>query len=375
MVQVLGKDGQLLSTTTRHGKVRRLLKEGKARVVKESPFTIQLLYDIEDFNMTENINTYATVVTDDQRTPIIKGCSHIVKMSYKEFMEKAESKEGICVDDFLYLDVDGLDAVTYTSVCNALNNCTDHLVFFRFSKHNFIKEPIEVLEEKPLSRTRDSEKMLNFTPEISTFGNYLVCGAPGSGKTTLLKNMGIQFIKNKALVKYFTPIPIFDRGDVPADLDVQIADVKTLASTLSGYKEEMFNRFKIMENEQINDIYKADKYYPTIVIIIDGLENYNTSDDYRASDTVISSLACLCRLGKSAGIVTVLSCQRPTGNVIPTNIYDNVRNKIALSNFDESGQVLLFGDPIDEKIPFGKGLLVNNRIDPTLFTIDRVQYL
>ncbi|WP_416347416.1 RRXRR domain-containing protein [Allobaculum sp. JKK-2023] len=31
--------------TERHGKVRRLLKERKAKVVKKTPFTIQLLYD------------------------------------------------------------------------------------------------------------------------------------------------------------------------------------------------------------------------------------------------------------------------------------------------------------------------------------------
>ena len=45
MAYVIGKDGQPLMPTNRHGKVRRLLKSGKAKVVKKSPFTIQLLYD------------------------------------------------------------------------------------------------------------------------------------------------------------------------------------------------------------------------------------------------------------------------------------------------------------------------------------------
>ena len=35
--------------TERHGKVRRLLKEGKAKVVKRTPFTIQLLYDTTEY--------------------------------------------------------------------------------------------------------------------------------------------------------------------------------------------------------------------------------------------------------------------------------------------------------------------------------------
>ena len=45
MVYVLDIDGKPLMPTERHGKVRRLLKERKAKVVKKTPLTIQLLYN------------------------------------------------------------------------------------------------------------------------------------------------------------------------------------------------------------------------------------------------------------------------------------------------------------------------------------------
>ncbi len=45
MVYVISKDRQPIMPTTRYGKIRRLLKEGKAKVVKRCPFTIQLLYE------------------------------------------------------------------------------------------------------------------------------------------------------------------------------------------------------------------------------------------------------------------------------------------------------------------------------------------
>ena len=45
VVYVLNSDGQPLMPTERHGKVRRLLKSGKAKVIKRCPFTIKLLYD------------------------------------------------------------------------------------------------------------------------------------------------------------------------------------------------------------------------------------------------------------------------------------------------------------------------------------------
>ena len=45
MVYVINKDGQALMPTERHGKVRRLLRDKKAKVVRRCPFIIQLLYD------------------------------------------------------------------------------------------------------------------------------------------------------------------------------------------------------------------------------------------------------------------------------------------------------------------------------------------
>ena len=45
LVYVISKDGQPLMPISRCGKVRRLLKEKKAKVVRREPFTIKLLYE------------------------------------------------------------------------------------------------------------------------------------------------------------------------------------------------------------------------------------------------------------------------------------------------------------------------------------------
>ncbi|MEI8200070.1 MAG: RNA-guided endonuclease IscB [Eubacteriales bacterium] len=49
MVYVISKDGQPLMPTSRHGKVKHLLKQGKAKVIRRTPFTIQLLYISEQY--------------------------------------------------------------------------------------------------------------------------------------------------------------------------------------------------------------------------------------------------------------------------------------------------------------------------------------
>lgn len=47
MVYIISVDGQPLMPTSRCGKVRRLLKSGRAKILKRCPFTIQLLYRTE----------------------------------------------------------------------------------------------------------------------------------------------------------------------------------------------------------------------------------------------------------------------------------------------------------------------------------------
>ena len=47
LVYVLKQNGQPFMPTERFGKVRRLLKEKKAKVVRRKPFTIKLLYEPE----------------------------------------------------------------------------------------------------------------------------------------------------------------------------------------------------------------------------------------------------------------------------------------------------------------------------------------
>ena len=44
MVYIVNKKGNPLMPTTRYGKVKRLLKSGKAVVINNNPFTIKLKY-------------------------------------------------------------------------------------------------------------------------------------------------------------------------------------------------------------------------------------------------------------------------------------------------------------------------------------------
>ena len=55
MVYVLNSIGQPLMPTKRHGKVRRLLRSGQAKVVNSCPFVIKLLYQAGEFLQPINL--------------------------------------------------------------------------------------------------------------------------------------------------------------------------------------------------------------------------------------------------------------------------------------------------------------------------------
>lgn len=64
MVYIIDQYGRPLMPTERYGKVRRLLKNSKAKVIKRCPFTIQLMYD-------------GTAYTQDIMLGIDSGSKHI----------------------------------------------------------------------------------------------------------------------------------------------------------------------------------------------------------------------------------------------------------------------------------------------------------
>ena len=96
MVYVLNKNGQPLMPTNRHGKVKHLLKQGKAKVVKRCPFTIKLLY--ESTNHTQNLTlgvdtgsgTIGTAVSDDNGN-IVYMSKVIVRNDITSIVRKAHS--------------------------------------------------------------------------------------------------------------------------------------------------------------------------------------------------------------------------------------------------------------------------------------------
>lgn len=79
MVYVLNINGQPLMPTNRHGKIKCLLKQGKAKVIRRCPFTIKLLYQSTAYtqNLTLGVDTGSGIIG----TAVSKDNGNIVYMS------------------------------------------------------------------------------------------------------------------------------------------------------------------------------------------------------------------------------------------------------------------------------------------------------
>lgn len=79
MVYVIGQDGQPLMPTNRHGKIKHLIKSGKAKVVRRCPFTIKLLY--RSTNYTQNLTLGVDTGSGTIGTAVTKDNGDVVYMS------------------------------------------------------------------------------------------------------------------------------------------------------------------------------------------------------------------------------------------------------------------------------------------------------
>ena len=93
MVYVLTKEGKPLMPTNRHGHVRRLLKAGKAKVVRRMPFTIKLLYETPEIvqELTLGVDTGSSVIGNAVSTndgKIVYTSKVIIRNDIKEKMDR-----------------------------------------------------------------------------------------------------------------------------------------------------------------------------------------------------------------------------------------------------------------------------------------------
>ena len=94
-------------------------------------------------------------------------------------------------------------------------------------------------------------------------------------------------------------------------------------------------------------IKKRDKYKPkAILILIDEMTEVMSDGNYRLVESIRSSLGSIARLGRAAGVHLCLATQRPSANVINSDLRNNIHMACLLGDFDSGASSLVFDKDI-----------------------------
>lgn len=159
--------------------------------------------------------------------------------------------------------------------------------------------------------------------------NLLAGGEPGSAKSNLLQQIAAVTALDPTAQLYCLDPKVVElsrwapvaAGFAGADLDEALAVLRLLDA-------EMAERYRFLQERHQRKIAATDGL-GLRVLLIDELMVYLTDPDKKASAEFASRLRKLVALGRAAGIVVVVATQKPSTDVLPSSIRDNIAYRAA----------------------------------------------
>lgn len=369
MVHIIDIDGLALMPTTNYKKVRKLLKSNKAKVVKQNPYTIQLLYKVEDsIRPTLLEGTYMSlVISNDKRFPVGLAPLDSSFICTKEFVESyANSKDKFKAEE-IYVDVDSINDFVY----DKLVSLNTKLHFFRYESKPFIKYPVTIINED-LTALRKQELNVKLSSNIVIEdGPIAIIGRTGSGKSVLLDNIKTQLEKRGVEVEMLSILNILKDENGITDDPVEIN--KRITNTILNYKSEINNRLnaimkaKSNSPETVRTIYDVkDDCYNSKAILID---EFDLMLRPYIDDTCILEFNDLLRYLHNTGFTVIIAAQD-----IPYSVLQKFSNKIIVGESNAEMTCKIFNKNINLSADIGSGFYFTENSDKIhIFNVDKVK--
>lgn len=184
--------------------------------------------------------------------------------------------------------------------------------------------------------------------------NILLAGATGSGKSTLVKGIICQLIENYS-PEEFNLIYLDNKQGVESNLFRNIKHLtartrnpKETIDMLLKIKTEMVRRMDLLEKLEVTSIVEYnkkvshDKKLPFVLAVIDELfsftllpPNSNKPEEIYTQKVAYLTMAEIASMCRASGIHLMFCTQRPTSDIIPTNITCNCGIRIGLKTSTE----------------------------------------
>lgn len=116
-----------------------------------------------------------------------------------------------------------------------------------------------------------------------------------------------------------------------------------------------------------------------IIVVIDELTEIMETNDYKSQSAISDSISSIARLGRAAGCHLCLATQRPSGNVISSDLKNNIGMSTLLGDFGSSESTLVFDDDVSDLAKpeiKGRGFIKNgqNIIEYQSFWVDDFKF-
>lgn len=192
-----------------------------------------------------------------------------------------------------------------------------------------------------------------FLDPLSQSPHTLIAGTSGSGKSVLMQNilLGLAATNSPDITKIILIDPKYGvdygpLGNLPHIQNGIITNSDTALEAIENLVIEMETRYPRLQKAGVNHVrlfnQQSDIKMPYIWLIHDEFADWMQNDDYKSQ--VVSLVNRLGMKARAAGIFLIFAAQRPSVEVMPMQLRDNLDNRLILRVAQEGTSMFCLGE-------------------------------
>jgi S-DNA-T family DNA segregation ATPase FtsK/SpoIIIE len=181
------------------------------------------------------------------------------------------------------------------------------------------------------------------------YKSLLIGGVPGSGKTVALRLLVMAAAQDPDVDLYLVDGKRVGLGPFRDRARRFASEPDEVLELLAELCEVMMARYDVLVDRGEEEIRRGDGF-PVLFLVVDELSFFtDRGAPHRERTDVL--LGNLVKLGRAAGVVVVAATQKPTTDVISSQVRDNIGWRLALRTRTREATVAILGDVRPEDAP------------------------